>query len=424
MIKLKFQEVTVEYPLVSIITPSLNQGKFIEETIKSVLSQDYPNIEYIVMDGGSTDNTVEILWKYSDKIKWMSEPDEGQADAVNKGFKMAKGKILGWLNSDDTYNPGAISMAVEHFLEIPKLIMIYGDANFVDTEGNIIGRYRTEPFNLQRLADVCFICQPTVFLRREVIEEIGMLDTNLHTCMDYDYWIRIGKIYNISKISYLKGMVLANSRKHDETKTRIMCEKHYTEIMDTVKKHFGYISDTWVSGYLYETFLKKKAKKYENSEVVKNTFFKLYYLTRLLGLRWGWIYVWKKLKLTLEFKIGRYYLRQWQNESYLDEQVSRICYLSLNNKANANKLLLEGRRTWSDKRTLKIRIIINGNKIDNFSIKQKGKFKLIADLPERHKNSDLLTVVINSNKTFITFKHVTNNDIRSSSFILEKLVLF
>ena len=420
---MNLQKVTVEYPLVSIITPSLNQGKFIEETIKSVLSQDYPNIEYIVMDGGSTDKTIEILKKYNGKVKWISEPDEGQAVAVNKGFDMAQGEILGWLNSDDTYNSGAISAAVKSFLANLELIMIYGDANIIDVKGNITGRHRTEPFNLQRLASVNFICQPSVFLRREVVEEIGMLDINLHTCLDYDFWIRTGKNFGINRINYLKGIVLANTRKHDETKTNIMCEKHYTEIMDTVKKHFGYISDTWISGYLYEVALKNKLKKYENSKVIKNAFYKSYYLARLLGLRWACTDIWRKLKNSLWCKIGSHYLIQKQNEAYQNGRASRFYCVSLNNKSNTKKLLLKGRHTWPSKRPLKMGIIINGNKIDNFNIKRKGKFKFAIDLPENYKNVDLLTVVLTSNKTLITFKHGMNNGKRRSFLILERLEL-
>jgi hypothetical protein len=260
-------------------------------------------------------------------------------------------------------------------------------------------------------------------LRCEVIEEIGMLDINLETCMDYDFWLRIGKGYNINRIHYLKGIVLANSRKHDETKTSTLREKHYTEIMDTVKKHFGYISDTWISGYLYEIVLINKLKKYENSEVIKNAFYKSYYLTRLLGLRWACTYIWRKLKNLLWYKIGNYYLIQKQDEAYQNGRASRFYCVSLDNKSNAKKLLLKGRHTWPGKRPLKIGIIINGDEIDNFKIKQKGKFKLTIDLPENHKNTDLLTVVLNSNKTFVTSKHVSNNDIKMSSFSLEKLEL-
>lgn len=138
-------------PLVSVVTPSYNKAPFLEEAIKSVISQDYPNTECLVMDGGSTDLTLDTLRKYSGKIQWLSEPDQGQADAINKGFKMAKGEILGWLNADDTYNPKTVSRVIEHFLANPEIIMVYGDAYFIDKEGRIIGEYPTEPFHLQRL---------------------------------------------------------------------------------------------------------------------------------------------------------------------------------------------------------------------------------------------------------------------------------
>ena len=124
-------------PLVSIVTPSYNQGPYIEATIQSVVSQDYPHLEYIVIDGGSQDNTVAILKRYAERLCWISEPDHGQADAINKGFRIAHGEILAWLNSDDTYLPGAVCQVVEYFQRHPDVSMVYGEGQHVDAEGHI-----------------------------------------------------------------------------------------------------------------------------------------------------------------------------------------------------------------------------------------------------------------------------------------------
>jgi len=246
------------HPLVSVVTPSLNQKEFIEETIKSVLSQDYPNIEYIVMDGGSTDTTVDVLRKYSHQIKWLSEPDAGQADAVNKGFKMAAGPILGWLNSDDTYNPGVVRTVVNHFIANPGMVMLYGDAYFIGEEGQIVGKYPSEHFNPERLHETCFICQPTVFMRREIVEKVGLLDVHLETCMDYDYWIRISKCFDPGRIMYLENQFLGNSRRYRGNKTFRMRRRVYREVMATQKRHFGKISKLWILGYIREILLGRR----------------------------------------------------------------------------------------------------------------------------------------------------------------------
>jgi len=190
-------------PLVSVVTPSYNSARFIEETILSVKNQTYPRIEHIVMDGSSTDETLDILRKYNDSITWISEPDEGQSDAINKGWKMAKGEILGWLNADDIYVPSAVETAVRFFSNNPSTSMVYGNCDFIDENGKIIIRqYQAGKFDLKGL--LCSrinIPQPTVFFRKEVLNHVGYLDKDLHMVMDGDYWIRIG--LNNLEVQYL-----------------------------------------------------------------------------------------------------------------------------------------------------------------------------------------------------------------------------
>ena len=226
-----------ELPLVSIVTPSYNQGRFIEETILSVIHQDYSNIEYIVMDGGSTDQTLDILRKYGNRLAWYSERDKGQSDAINKGIRLAKGEILAYLNSDDTYLPGAITRAVRYLTaEHPDLPFVYGEGYHITEGGSIIERYPTEPFDLQRLAETCYICQPTAFWKRDVIETIGLFDENLHYALDYDYWIRIAKHYGT--LGYMQEY-LANSRLYKETKTMSMQFEANDERLKVIGNHFG-----------------------------------------------------------------------------------------------------------------------------------------------------------------------------------------
>jgi glycosyltransferase involved in cell wall biosynthesis len=204
-------------PLVSIVTPSYNQGQFIRETIESVLAQDYPNIEYLIVDGGSQDSTLDVLRQYHQRIHWISEPDSGQADAVNKGIAMTHGAIVAWLNSDDVYVPGAVSCAVGHLLAQPEAALLYGQAEEIDHTSAITRRYtHIDPFDLQRLIhSLDFIVQPATFFRRTSFLAVGGLDTSLHYCLDYDLWIKLALRFPILHT----WDVLARSRVYPETKT-------------------------------------------------------------------------------------------------------------------------------------------------------------------------------------------------------------
>jgi glycosyltransferase involved in cell wall biosynthesis len=216
-------------PLVSIITPSFNQARYIEATIQSVLTQDYPNIEYLIVDGGSTDETVEIIKKHAGRIAWwVSEQDKGQTDAINKGFARAKGQILAWLNSDDTYEPGAISAAVKYLQEHPEVGMVYGDCNFINEAGRVIGKFGATQTDQRLLRQgYVHIPQQTMFFRADLWKQVGPLDPSFYFAMDYDLWTRLSARTTLKYVS----QTWANFRLHTNGKTIAADDRCWPEMI-------------------------------------------------------------------------------------------------------------------------------------------------------------------------------------------------
>lgn len=225
-----------EWPKISIVTPSYQQGRFIEETIRSVLLQGYPNIEYIVVDGGSEDETLSILDKYSNYIQWVSEADDGQADAINKGWKQTTGDILAYLNSDDTYVRGALGHMIQFFTERPDVDMVYGDIIHIDQQSKVTARYNPGPLELERyLCCNLYLPQPTVFFRAAIPNKIGYLDPKLNLALDLDYWIRIAQEYRVEYIP----QILANARVYFEAKSTQNKHEYLDERLYILDKIFS-----------------------------------------------------------------------------------------------------------------------------------------------------------------------------------------
>jgi len=246
--------------LVSIITPSFNHGRFIEKTIRSVLEQDYPHIEYIVMDGGSTDGTIDILKRYGDRIKWRTEPDAGQSDAINKGFCMAKGEIVAWLNSDDYYQPGAIRKVVEIFINRPSAAMVYGDGYWVDEAGKWEMPYGDEPFfDLWKMIHLYnFIFQSSAFIRRDALFSAGLLDQQYSYTMDWDLWIRLSKAGRIIHIPEK----LSCARVYPGTKTQSGGWRRWREIKNISRRYGDYRWPPAIFLHVPKGFLKNHRGNY------------------------------------------------------------------------------------------------------------------------------------------------------------------
>jgi glycosyltransferase involved in cell wall biosynthesis len=203
------------FPLVTIVTPSYNQAGYLEQTIRSVLEQGYPNLEYFVVDGGSTDGSLEIIQRHASRLSWwVSEPDSGQAEAINKGLARAKGEFVAWLNSDDLYLPGAVSQAVQALQSDPALGLVYGQLRSINAAGETFNTITYQPYTLEDLLAFRIIGQPAVFMRRAVLGRAGLLDDQYHFLLDHHLWVRMARL---TPVKYL-SVPLAAARHHSGAK--------------------------------------------------------------------------------------------------------------------------------------------------------------------------------------------------------------
>lgn len=241
-------------PVVTIVTPSYNQGEYLRRTIDSVLQQTYEHIEYIVMDGGSTDDSVDILRSYGDRIHWVSEKDRGQTHAINKGFENSRGCIRAYLNSDDVLLPRTVERVVDYFERHQEWQFLYGRSMLIDADDRGIGEYATKPFSMARLAEDSCISQPATFWRTCVSQKIGGFREELHYCMDYDYWLRAAKMG--FHIQYVED-VLAKARIYAETKSIAGAIPAYRESIRVCYEHVGQVTQGPFLG-LWQMWLDQK----------------------------------------------------------------------------------------------------------------------------------------------------------------------
>lgn len=242
--------------LISVITPSYNQAPYLEATIRSVLNQTGVDLEYIIVDGGSTDGTPEIIKKYDSQLAWwVSEPDRGQTDAINKGFARAKGDILAWINSDDTYEPGALAEAAAYLNDHPETGMVYGDCHFIDAAGQKIGRFNAAQTDYQKLRrGYVHIPQQSSFFRASLWKQVGPLDPSFYFAMDYDLWVRLAAC---SKLDYYPRL-WANFRLHGDAKTIAADDRCWPEMLRVHYRNGG----SWFSPIVAKYWIRKLVGPY------------------------------------------------------------------------------------------------------------------------------------------------------------------
>lgn len=226
-----------DFPSLSIVTPTLNQARFIRGTLDSVLGQRYPNLEYLVVDGGSSDGTQEILASYEDRIRWYVEQGVNQSRAINIGWRETSGKVIAWINSDDYYQPGVFQAVGEYFKQHPDVDMLYGDCDYVGIDGEFLRPYPTREYDfLKLLGDTeNFIPQPAVFLRRSVLDRTGYLDESLDYVQDFDFWLRVGLGHQVAYVP----QKFASLRLHPAAKSVASLSSFADELVSVYSKFFS-----------------------------------------------------------------------------------------------------------------------------------------------------------------------------------------
>lgn len=226
-------------PTLTVVTPAYNQAEFLRDTIESVLSQDYPNIEFVVLDDGSTDETPNILAEYGDRFVWETHKNMGQTATINKGWSMTNGAIITWLNSDDTfYNSSSVREAIEYLIANPDVGIVFGDSMYTEADGTELGPTRpVVDFSYEKMVRTCenFISQPSAFIRREIVEKVGDLDSKYYYFMDWDFWLRAGIYYRIEHTD----AIWSTYRLHADSKTVAQAKKAAPELEYMYEKFFS-----------------------------------------------------------------------------------------------------------------------------------------------------------------------------------------
>jgi glycosyltransferase involved in cell wall biosynthesis len=250
-------------PKVSIVTPSLNQAAYLEKTILSVLKQDYPNIEFIIVDGGSTDGSLDIIKKFQDRLAyWVSEPDAGQSQAINKGFARAAGEIFNWLNADDLLMPSAVKIAVHYLMQKPDVGVVYGDRITIDEKGNFLRLTQVPAYCARAIQHHLRIPQETVFVRRRCWFEVKGLDEKINFCMDYDLFLKLSKVTQFYHIPFVLGAY----RRHPLSKTVLYSRVHKKKAAEEIDRvYFQNFSQN------RSNFMKKFYKKFNSMRLFFET---------------------------------------------------------------------------------------------------------------------------------------------------------
>jgi glycosyltransferase involved in cell wall biosynthesis len=264
---------------VGIVTPSLNKAPYLRAAIESVLAQDYPAIDYLVRDGGSTDGSLEILKEYGSRLRWVSEKDGGQAQAVNLGFRETRGEVFAFLNADDVYYPGAVRAAADAFRRSPGAGLVYGRADFLGADGSVLGPYPVAPFDRALLGRRCFICQPAAFVSRAAYAATGGVDASYFGAFDYEFWTRLSARYQ----AVFLDEKLAGSRMYAETKTLGSRRRLFREAMRVQRDHFGFVPYEAVHAYA-QHLLDGRDQFFAPSRPSPAS----YLLSLPLGLAWNW----------------------------------------------------------------------------------------------------------------------------------------